>query len=236
MARRGRRRRHGSFTIGERDRESASSRGSGPGGSGRFALSSPAFERDLRTLEEALRRLNAEYDAFLYGSLAKPPLESRKAVEQTFRRLSAAESMPSAERYRFSTLQGRYAILTERWDRLQGEKEAGRRPGLYGHFREAVPASPPAGRPNAARSASVEEERGAVPGQSDRDLFERYVAAKRARGEDVSGYRLDGFLEGLERERRKVRDRLGEGEIAFEVTERDGRVRLIAKKKPRGAS
>jgi hypothetical protein len=193
-------------------------------------MSSPTS--DLRVLEEALRRLNAEYDAFLYGTAAKPPIPNRKKVEEMFRRLNAVESMPSAERYRFSTLQGRYAILTERWDRLQGEKEAGRRPGLYGHFREVGP-SPPS--PNAGPPTSVQEKHRAVPGASERDLFERYVAAKKARGEDVSGYRLEGFLEGLERERRKVGERLGGGEIVFEVTERDGRVRLIAKKKPRGA-
>ncbi len=73
-----------------------------------------------------------------------------------------------------------------------------------------------------------------MPPESDRDLFDRYVAARKARGEDVSGYRLEGFVEGLERERRKVRERLGEGEILFDVVERDGRVRLVAKKKPRG--
>ncbi len=131
-------------------------------------MSSTNFERDLRILEEALRRLNSEYDAFLYGSAAKPPVQNRKAVEEMFRRLNALESMASAERYRFSTLQGRYAILTDRWDRLQGEKEAGRRPGLYGHFREAPPppsAAPPGGL-NAARSASVQEKRGAVPMES----------------------------------------------------------------------
>ena len=88
---------------------------------------------------------------------------------------------------------------------------------------------------HAERPASVQEERRAVPADADRDLFERYVAAKKARGEDVSGYRVEGFLEGLERERRKARERLGSGDILFDVAERDGRVRLIAKKKPRGA-
>jgi hypothetical protein len=194
-------------------------------------MSSPSSDRDLRLLEEALRRLNVEYDAFLYGTSAKPPVQNRKSVEETFRRLNALESLPSAERYRLSTLQGRYVILTERWDRLQGEKEAGRRPGIYGHFRE-VGSSPPG--PNAAPPASVQGERRSRSGGSERELFERYLAAKKARGEDVSGYRLEGFLEGLERERRKAWERLGSGEIVFEVTERDGRVRLIAKKKPRG--
>ena len=50
----------------------------------------------------------------------------------------------------------------------------------------------------------------------------------------MSGYRLEGFVEGLERERRKVRERLGEGEIVFDVTERDGRVRLVAQEEAAG--
>ena len=197
-------------------------------------MSSSNVERDLRTLEEALRRLNAEYDAFLYGSTSKPPIQNRKAVEEMFRRLNALDSLPAAERYRFTTLQGRYAILIERWERLQGEKESGRRPGLYGHFQGA--GGPPPDLPNAGKAASVIEERRASPADTDRELFDRYVAAKKSRGEDVSGYRLEGFLEGLERERRKVREKFGESDIAFEVAERDGRVRLIAKKKTKGGA
>ncbi|HTY42141.1 MAG TPA: MXAN_5187 C-terminal domain-containing protein [Thermoanaerobaculia bacterium] len=200
-------------------------------------MSPETFDRELRVLEEAIRRLNAEYDGFLYGSASKPPTTTRRHVEEMVRRLNASEDMSAAERYRFSTLQGRFTALNERWDRLQGEKEAGRRPGLYGHFREAGSEPPPPrpAPPNAAALASVKEERRlGSPGGSDQDLFDRYVAAKKARGEDVSGYRLEGFVEGLERERRKVRERLGEGDIEFDVAERDGRVRLVARRK-RGA-
>ena len=197
-------------------------------------MSGGSLERELKALEDSVRRLNAEYDAFLYGSASKPPIQSRRAVQDTVRRLNALETMSAAERYRFATLQGRFTTLTERWDRLQEEKEAGRRPGLYGHFR-AGGGGADEPRPNAAPPASVQERRPADPAQPDRDLFDRYVAAKKARGEDVSGYRLEGFLEGLERERRKVRERLGASEIVFDVAERDGRVRLVARKKPRGA-
>lgn len=197
-------------------------------------MSGAAFERELRVLEEALRRLSAEYDAFLYGSVPKPPIQTRKHVEEMVRRLNASEDMASADRYRFGALQGRFSALCDRWEKLQGEKEAGRRPGLYGHFREGGGHSAPA--PNARPAASVQEERRAAPPEPDRELFDRYLAAKKARGEDVSGYRLEGFVEGLERERRKVRERLGEGDILFDVTERDGRVRLVAKKKPGGGA
>ena len=221
---------HASFTIGEREHPEARP-------AGQAAVSASNFDRELRVLEEALRRLNAEYDGFLYGTTSKPPITTRRHVEEMVRRLNASEDMSSADRYRFSTLQGRFASLIERWDRLQGEKEAGRRPGLYGHFREtSAPGagSAAAGWPNASPPASVQEERrGLAATGSDQNLFERYVAAKKARGEDVSGYRLDGFLEGLERERRKVRERFGEGDIVFDVAERDGKVRLVARKKSR---
>jgi len=195
-------------------------------------LSEAGFERELLVLEQSIKRLSAECDAFLYGSASKPPVEGRRHVEEMLRRLNASDSMSAAERYRFATLQGRFFSLVERWERLLLEKESGRRPGLYGHFREAsagTPAAPPT--PNAGRSTSVQGERGGVPADPDRDLFERYVAAKKSRGEDVSGYRLEGFLEGLERERRKVREKFGSADVVFEVAEREGRVRLIAKKK-----
>jgi len=41
-----------------------------------------SWERELRVLNEAIRRLNAEYDAFLFGSVPKPPIESRRRVEE----------------------------------------------------------------------------------------------------------------------------------------------------------
>jgi len=217
----------GSFTIGD---------GADPGDGKDVGVSGADWERELQVLDQALRRLSAECDAFLYGSSSKPPLESRRHVEEMLRRLNASESMTAAERYRFSTLQGRFSALNERWERLLAEKESGRRPGLYGHFREGGAPAPGAPAPNAGRPASVQEEPRAAPADLDRDLFERYVGAKKARGEDVSGYRLEGFVEGLERERRKVRERLGTGEIVFEVAEREGRVRLVAKKKPKGST
>jgi hypothetical protein len=200
-----------------------------------------AWEREFEVLEEAIRRVSAEYDAFLYGSAPKPPVESRKHVEQMIRRLSAVTFDAAADRYRFSTLQGRYSSLNERWERLQGEKEAGRRPGLYGHFGPAAPVSsrtrgvppgPAAPIPNATLSRSVEPSEGA---RRDRELFETYISARRARGENVEGYVFETFVQSLDRERAALRERLGAQEVTFEVAERDGKVKLVARRGEDGA-
>src|SRR5712692_276136 len=145
------------------------------------------WERDLQVLEEAIRNLNAQYDAFLYGSSARPPLENRRRIHSMIRRLSGLEADTAAERFRFTTLQGRYNTLCERWDRLQAEKEAGRRPGVYGHFTRSGPITAAGAlfSPNARPAASVEPEEAPGPHAAERDLFVKYIEAKKANGEDV---------------------------------------------------
>jgi hypothetical protein len=202
-----------------------------------------AFDRELEVLAEAIRRLSAEYDAFLYGGANRPPTESRKHVDQMIRKLSAASLDAAADRYRFSTLQGRYTAMLERWDRLQGEKESGRRPGLYGHFapgaggappRAGAAAGPEAEALNAAASASVNAaETRASSG--DRSLFQRYLDARKARGESVEGYEFEQFAANLAQERSKLKAKLGTDEVVFDVAERDGKVKLVARRSARPA-
>jgi hypothetical protein len=191
------------------------------------------WERELRALEDALRNLNAQYDAFLYGASPKAPVETRRRLGQQIRRLSTTEADSSAERFRFSTLQVRYNALCERWDRLQGEKEAGRRPGIYSHFTRSAAGGleKPPGRPNARPRVSVEEEDTRPAPSPEWALFERYREAKRERGEDVSGLDFERFVEQLVREREKLRQHFGVMEIEFDVAEREGRIRLVARPK-----
>jgi hypothetical protein len=189
------------------------------------------WERELQSLEAAIFQLNAAYDVFLYGSAMKPPVEMRKQVERTIRRLNSREAEAAADRYRFTALQGRYNALCERWDRLQAQKEAGKRPGVYGGFvrdaRHLVPtAATGTTSPNASDSASVESSV-----DRDADLFEKYLAARKSRGEDVRGYDLARFKESLEQERERLKERFGDVDVEFEVAEREGRVKLVARPK-----
>ena len=190
-----------------------------------------SWERELKVLNEAIRRLNAEYDAFLYGSSMRPPVDSRRHVDEMFRRLSSSPPDAAAERYMFSALQGRYSTLCERWERLQAEKESGRRPGVHGGFAatvqpgEHVPLRHAA--PNAPAAGSVNEERRA--GSSDRELYDRYIAARRGRGDDVAGIGFEAFAARLREEAQKLKQKTGVTDVEFDIAERDGRVKLVAR-------
>lgn len=192
------------------------------------------WESDLAALERAIAAVNAEYDSFLYGSGGRPPVESRKKVERLIRSLSAKEPDAAADRYRFSTLQGRWIALGERWEKLQEEKEAGRRPGLYGRFQ---PPREPAGRTpaplNETPRSSVEDrvEKDSAQGDPRKALFEKYVAARRAKGEPAEGLDFERFADSLRRETERVRERFGGADVEFDVAERDGKIKLVAKKK-----
>ena len=196
-----------------------------------------AWGQELQVLEDALRSLNAQYDAFLFGSTPKPPVEIRRRVGAQIRRLSTSEPDNAAERYRFSTLQGRYNALCERWDRLQAEKEAGKRPGVYGHFTRSGGGGfeRPVPRPNAEAPASVEPGGGkasaSVGVSPERDLFERFKKARLEHGEDVKTMDFEKFVQRLALEREKLAQHFGAREIEFAIAERDGRVRLVARPK-----
>lgn len=198
------------------------------------------FERELAELDRAIERLNHEYAAFLYGGAAKAPVESRRQVEAMVRRLNSVEMDVAAERYRFATLQAHLNALAERWERQQAEKEGGKRPGFYATFSDA--AARPTGTgtqfshaasrddPNAERPGSVHTA-GRSEAEPDRELFERYLGAKKAVGEDVSGFNYRQFAQNLERERQKIREKTGTEDFDFDVKDSDGRVRLVARRR-----
>ena len=197
------------------------------------------WDRDLAQLERAITALTAEYDAFLYGTEKHPPVASRKNVERMIRKLASTEPDTSATAFKFANLQGHWSKLLERWERLQGEKESGRRPGTYGHFRKSETIRRPGvglretsegGRANAGGAASVRRE-GPAADDPRRALYEKYVNARRERGEPADGVDFDRFADSLEREKNRLRQRFGGVEVEFDVAERDGRIKLVARKK-----
>ena len=87
-------------------------------------------DRDLRTLEAELRRLEAEYNMYFAGRLPRPPVETRRRVAGMVRQLDRQRLSNSAERFRFTTLQSRYQTFIDLCDRGMRAREEGR-PGPF---------------------------------------------------------------------------------------------------------
>ena len=86
---------------------------------------SSSIDRQLSQLESELKRLEAEYTMFFGGRLPKPPVAARQRVEAMVKQCDRAQMPNYGDRFRFSTLQSRFAALARLWDRTLRVKEEG---------------------------------------------------------------------------------------------------------------
>lgn len=98
----------------------------------------PDVDRELKTLEAELRRLEAEYNMYFAGRLPRPPLETRRRVAGLVRQLDRQRLSNYGERFRFTTLQSRFQTFSDLWDRGLRAKEEGRPGPMSGRSVEDV--------------------------------------------------------------------------------------------------
>jgi len=180
-----------------------------------------AIERDLQRLETDLKQLEAEYNMFFSGRLPKPPWETRSRVEGLVKQYDRSYIANYADRFRFITLQSRYATFVELWDRGLRAREEGR-PGPFAHKRS----EPEKARPEdrilhvAAFQDPVRE--------MDKltELYESLAEARRAVGEEAVPFHK--FADLVKKQVKKLRQS-GNPEVAFRVAVKDGKVSFTAR-------
>ena len=181
------------------------------------------FDRELSRLEGDLKQLEAEYNMFFAGRLAKPPWESRARVEKTVRTLDHAHIQNTGIRFKFSTLQSRYATFIDLWDRGQRAREEGR-PGPFAH----------PSRDQQERKVEHETRVLHVAAFHDplrelgklEDLYESLAAARRAAGAAHVPFHKFASLVKAQVEKLKA---AGSTEVAFRVAVTDGKVSFTAR-------
>lgn len=84
-----------------------------------------SIERELNDLERGITALKVEYERFFGGELKRVPLQSRRSIEETLRRLGNAEIEKAAERFRLQSIQSRYNSFAELWEKRMQAREEG---------------------------------------------------------------------------------------------------------------
>ena len=188
------------------------------------------LERELNVLEAELKRLEAEYNMFFAGRLPRPPVETRSRVEGMVRRLDRMHISNTGTRFRFSTIQSRFAKLVELWNRTQRVREEG--------GAGAVSKAPPPPREKASRPADriLSVATVADPQRDDdkvRELYESLSSARREAGEDTISF--PKFVDLLKTQIGSLAKDAG-GEVMFRVAVEQGKVAFTARavKAPQG--
>jgi hypothetical protein len=181
-------------------------------------------QRDLQTLEVELKRLEAEYNMFFSGRAPRPPWETRGRVEALVKRWDRGHIDTAADRFRFQTLQSRFASFVDLWDRGQRAREEGR-PGPF-----AQP--PPKVLPKRAEPAEskVLHVTAFTDPMREMDklhsLYDTLMDARRQTGEDVVPFHKFAAL--VKDQVSKLRD-TGSPEVAFRVAMKDGKVNFTVR-------
>jgi hypothetical protein len=181
-------------------------------------------ERDLQRLETEMKRLEAEYNMFFAGRLPKPPWETRSRVDALVKQYDRSHIQNTGDRFRFTTLQSRYAAFVDLWDRGLRAREEGRS-GPFVHKRKEKPVEPK--KDAADRTLHVAAFKNPVQEEDKlHDLYESLVEARRSIGEDALPFHK--FADLVRNQVKKLREN-GSPEVAFRVAVKDGKVKFTAK-------
>ncbi len=181
-------------------------------------------QRDLQTLEVELKRLEAEYNMFFSGRAPRPPLETRGRVAALVKRWDRGHIDTAVDRFRFQTLQSRFAKFVDLWDRGQRAREEGR-PGPF--------VQPP---PRETPKRAEQQESKVLNVTAFRDpmrevdklhtLYDSLMDARRQVGEDVVPFHKFAAL--VKDQVSKLREN-GSAEVAFRVAVKEGKVNFTAR-------
>jgi hypothetical protein len=184
------------------------------------------FEKQMIHLEAEIRRLEAEFNMFFAGRLPRPPWETKTRVAALVKRHDQSYINNTADRFRFESLQSRYAKFIELVDRQMTNRELGR--PLHGGPVKSAPAPPrrPAKDDAPKEDLSVVRfARGSDPDAESKQvqqLFDRLSAAKKEVGEaPLAIDRLQALV-------RAQVEKLGAGgaDVEFKIGVKDGKVQL----------
>ena len=178
-------------------------------------------ERELQRLEAGLKQLEAEYNMFFAGRLPKPPWETRSRVEALVKQMDRAYIQNTGDRFRFNTLQSRFATFTDLWDRGLRAREEGR----SGPFpQKKSPDRAERGSDKIMHVASFSDPLREM--DKLHDLYDSLVDARRAVGEEAVPFHK--FAELVKTQVKKLKTG-GNPEVAFRVAVKDGKVNFTAR-------
>ena len=197
-------------------------------------------DEELSQLEDQMRRLKVEYDIYFGGGAKKPPTEIEWKVKNLLRKNSDTSRMSLSQRFRYNTVQQRYALYNSLWQqKLQIKEEGYRRPqdavlGIQGLRDEQAHQSELARKHEAVarHGGSVAyacSDADAEPHQVEA-LFRALGEARRHSGEK-SNADLDSFKKFVRQKTTQLRQQYGCQAVEYSVELNEGKVKLKAKPK-----
>jgi len=175
------------------------------------------IDQDMQLLEAKLKVLKFQYEQYFLGNRPREPQVERAEVQKIVAYWSNIAIRNTASRFRFNTLCQRFFTFRRQWDETGRKIEA----GTYApHQFKARLRSGGGGAQRAAAVKAAER-----PGD---DLFDAYVEARRACGENVEGLTRQKLDRLLAKQETALKSRLDCQAVKFRVVVENGKTKLKA--------
>jgi hypothetical protein len=193
-------------------------------------------DEELKQIEDNLRRLKIEYDIYFGGGSKKPPSDLEWRVQAALKRHSDSQKLNFAQRFRFNTIQQKYAIYSDLWRKKVNIKEEGlRRPAdallaIQGlrteeeHKAKAEHTSVANYEPLKAKITDPNAEMDTV-----RNLFDALTTARLHTNDSSGPATFDSFKKFVDKKTNEIRSKYNCDAVEYEVELKDGKVKLKAR-------
>ena len=179
-------------------------------------------DEEISKLEDNIRRLKIEFEAYFNGGMPRPPNDTLYRVEQAVKKHSSDISRLNAgQRFRFNQLVQRYAVYNELWRKKLRNKEEGREIFV---------------RRSGYEEQVFEEPVQVVCSDPDREnekvhqLLVALLEAKRSVGERTDDIDPAQFQKFVCTKTQELKQKMGCEGVRFSITVENGRVKFRAVK------
>jgi len=174
------------------------------------------IEDDLQLFDAKLKVLKMLYDQYFLGNRPREPQVERGEVNKIVAYWSNMPIRNTAARFRFNTFCSRFFTYRRQWDEKCRQIEAGTfAPHLF-----------KADLRSGSRAASAQPASGSPV--SGGDLFDAYLEARRACGENVDGLSRQKLDLVLARQEAAIKSKYGCEAVKFRVVVENGKTKLKA--------
>jgi len=192
------------------------------------------IDEELNQLDDSVRRLKIEYDIYFGGGAKKPPTDLEWRVQSLMKKYSDGRRLSFAQRFKFSTVQQKYAVFNSLWQQKLRIKEEGyRRPqdallaiqGLRefeGEAHEVTDISNP--EPFRISCSDVDAEPNKV-----KALYDAMATARKEHNAKGPAGTFESFQQFVRKKTEQLRKEYGTSKVEYAVEVEDGQVRLKAK-------
>ena len=195
------------------------------------------IDEDLSALERDIRQLKIEYDMYFGGGRKRPPTEIEWRIELIVKRYGErGGDMKFGQRFRFGNLAQTYAKYKDVFRKRTANREEGKVQRHFGAAAKAIEAE--RAKAQAAATASASAEAAKVfrvvctapekEGDKVEQLYEAFVRAKQAAGEEMGKMTHAGFNEFVRKKTKDLQKQKNCHEVEYVVETIDGQVKLKA--------